>query len=224
MRILIVEDDIVLGEALQIALKLAGYAVDRVQSGTSAVDCLMRDAAFDLLILDLGLPDLDGFGVLSRLRARNLSLPILILSGRHSAEEKVRGLDLGADDYLVKPFSLDELRARVRALLRRPRFGGSPQLCYGGLCFDTVARTASVQGKRIDLSARELGVLEILLSRFGRPVTKEQLLNGLYNFDRDAGYNAVEVYVHRVRKKLEGAGVKVLTLHGRGYLLDFDAA
>jgi two-component system OmpR family response regulator len=180
----------------------------------------MKDGAFDLLILDLGLPRVDGFMVLSRVRARNLSLPILILSGRSRAEEKVRGLDLGADDYLVKPFSLDELFARVRALLRRPHSGGSPQLHYGALSFDTIERTASVRGKRIQLSMREVGVLEILLNHFGRPVSKEQLLNGLYSFDRDAGYNAVEVYVHRLRKKIEGAGVEVRTLHGRGYLLD----
>jgi two-component system OmpR family response regulator len=180
----------------------------------------LKAGTFDLLILDLGLPKLDGFVVLSRLRTHNDALPVLILSGRDKPEEKVRGLDLGADDYLVKPFSLEELRARVRALLRRSRSGGMPQVQYGGLSFDTVARTAMIDGKPIDLSAREVGVLEILLSRFGKLVSKEQLLDHLYSFDKEAGYNAIEVYIHRLRKKLEGGGVAVRTVHGRGYILD----
>ena len=138
--------------------------MDWVDDGARVAD-LLEGGAFDLLILDLGLPKLDGFMVLSQLRARNLSLPVLILSGRSRPEEKVRGLDLGADDYLVTPFSLDELRARVRALLRRPRSGGAPQIHCGGLVLDTVSRTATVDGGRVDLSAREAGVLEVLLAR-----------------------------------------------------------
>lgn len=190
-----------------------------MQSGARVADVL-KGGAFDLLILDLGLPKLDGFKVLSQLRARNQALPVLILSGRDTPEEKVRGLDLGADDYLVKPFSLEELRARVRALLRRPRAGGAPQLCYGSLSFDTIARTAMIAGKPIDLSVREVGVLEILISRFGKLTSKEQLLDRLYSFDKEAGYNAIEVYIHRLRKKLEGGGVTVRTVHGRGYILE----
>ncbi len=221
MRILIAEDDPTLAEALQFSLAQSGYAVDRVANGAAADDAL-KDDVFGLLILDLGLPKLDGFEVLKRLRRRNTSLPVLILSGREKPEEKVLGLDLGADDYLVKPFSLNELQARVRALLRRGQQGGvTPMLLYGGVGFDTVSRTASVNGRSLPLSMHEIGVLEVLLHRFGRVVSKEQLVEQLYNYDREVSHNAIEVYVHRLRKKIVGAGVTVRTLYGQGYLLDY---
>lgn len=220
MRILITEDDAALAEALQFSLSQAGHAVDWVANGAAADEALKSDV-FGLLILDLGLPKLDGFEVLKRLRRRNAVLPVLILSGRESAEEKVMGLDLGADDYLAKPFSLNELQARVRALLRRGQGSTAPAVSYGGLTFDTVGRAASVHGKTVPLSSHEVGVLEILLQRFGRVVSKEQLVEQLYSYDREVSHNAIEVYIHRVRKKLEGAGVTVRTLYGRGYLLDY---
>lgn len=220
MRILITEDDATLAEALQFSLTQAGYAVDWVENGAAADEALKNDV-FGLLILDLGLPKLDGFEVLRRLRRRNTSLPVLILSGREKPEEKVLGLDLGADDYLVKPFSLGELQARVRALLRRGRDVASPAISYGGLSFDSVSRTASVNGRTLPLSAHEAGVLEILMRRFGRVVSKEQLVEQLYSYDREVSHNAIEVYVHRLRKKIAGAGVTVRTLYGRGYLLDY---
>lgn len=221
MRILITEDDAALAEALQFSLAQSGYAVDWVANGAAADEALKEDV-FGLLILDLGLPKLDGFEVLRRLRRRNTSVPVLILSGREKPEEKVLGLDLGADDYLAKPFSLNELQARVRALLRRSQQGGvAPTILYGGLGFDTVSRTASVEGKTLALSAHEVGVLEILLHRFGRAVSKEQLVEQLYSYDREVSQNAIEVYVHRLRKKIAGAGVTVRTLYGQGYLLDY---
>ena len=220
MRILITEDDAALAEALQFSLSQAGHAVDWVANGAAADEALKSDV-FGLLILDLGLPKLDGFEVLKRLRRRNVGLPVLILSGRETPEEKVMGLDLGADDYLAKPFSLNELQARVRALLRRGQGGLAPAVSYGGLTFDTVGRAASVHGKTVPLSSHEVGVLEILLQRFGRVVSKEQLVEQLYTYDREVTHNAIEVYIHRVRKKLEGAGVTVRTLYGRGYLLDY---
>lgn len=222
MRILITEDDEALGEALQFALTNAGYAVDHVANGAAADEALKQDV-FGLLVLDLGLPKLDGFEVLKRLRKRNTTMPVLILSGREQPEEKVTGLDLGADDYLVKPFSLNELLARVRALLRR---GGAapPVVTYGGLSFDTVGRTAAVDGQAIPLSVHETGVLEVLLHRFGRVVSKEQLVEQLYTYDKEVSHNAIEVYVHRVRKKIIGAGISVRTLYGRGYLLDYAAS
>ena len=220
MRILITEDDQSLAEALSFALGQAGYAVDSVANGAAADEALKADV-FGLLILDLGLPKLDGFEVLKRLRRRNTTMPVLILSGREKPEEKVTGLDLGADDYLVKPFSLNELLARVRALLRRGRGEASPVLTYGSLSFDTVGRTAAVEGRAVPLSVQETGVLEVLLHRFGRVVSKEQLVEQLYNYDKEVSQNAIEVYVHRVRKKLAGAGVTVRTLYGRGYLLDY---
>ncbi len=221
MRILITEDDTSLAEALQFSLGQAGYAVDWVANGAAADEALKGDI-FGLLILDLGLPKLDGFEVLRRLRRRNPSMPVLILSGREKPEEKVLGLDLGADDYLVKPFSLNELQARVRALLRRGQQGGvGPQISYAGLVFDSVGRAASVNGKTLPLSLHEVGVLEVLLHRFGRVVSKEQLVEQLYSYDKEVSQNAIEVYVHRLRKKIAGAGVTVRTLYGQGYLLDY---
>ena len=220
MRILLTEDDTALAEALQFSLTQAGYAVDWVSNGAAADDTL-KDSVFGLLILDLGLPKLDGFEVLRRLRRRNPALPVLILSGREKPEEKVLGLDLGADDYLVKPFSLNELQARVRALLRRSQGAIAPLICYGGLAFDTVDRSVSVNGKALPLSTHELGVLEVLIQRFGRVVSKEQMVEQLYNYDKEVSHNAIEVYVHRLRKKITGAGVTVKTLYGRGYALDY---
>ena len=220
MRILITEDDEALAEALTFALVQAGFAVDRVANGAAADEAL-KDDVFGLLILDLGLPKLDGFEVLKRLRRRNTAMPVLILSGREKPEEKVAGLDLGADDYLVKPFSLDELLARVRALMRRGRGLVQPVVTYGSLSYDTVGRTAAVEGRALPLSLHETGVLEVLLHRFGRVVSKEQLVEQLYNYDKEVSQNAIEVYVHRVRKKINGAGVSVRTLYGRGYLLDY---
>ena len=220
MRILLTEDDAALAEALQFALKQCGYAVDWVGNGAAADEALRRHQ-FGLLILDLGLPKLDGFEVLRRLRRHNATLPVLILSGREQAEEKVSGLDLGADDYLVKPFSLNELQARVRALLRRGQGSAAPQISYGELCFDTVQRAATVSGKALALSAQETGVLEVLLGRFGRVVSKEQLVEQLYSAGHEVSLNAIEVCVHRLRRKLEQSGISVRTQYGKGYLLDY---
>jgi two-component system OmpR family response regulator len=220
MRILITEDDASLAEALQFSLKQSGYAVDWVNNGAAADEAL-KDDVFGLLILDLGLPKLDGFEVLRRLRRRNPALPVLILSGREQPEEKVLGLDLGADDYLVKPFSLNELQARVRALVRRRQGNATPLISYGSLSFDSVNRVASVEGRTLTLSAQETGMLEALLARFGRAISKEQLVEQLYSYDHEVSHNAIEVYVHRLRKKLAGTGVTVRTRYGRGYLLDY---
>lgn len=223
MRILIAEDDAALSEALRFTLTQAGYAVDLVANGAAADEALKNDN-FGLLILDLGLPKLDGFEVLKRLRKHNVTLPVLILSGREQPEDKVTGLDLGADDYLVKPFSLSELQARVRALLRRGAGVAAPVLHYGNLSFDTVGRIASVETRPLQLSMHEAGVLEILLRRFGRVVSKEQLVEQLYNYDKEVSHNAIEVYIHRVRKKLSGSGVEVRTHYGRGYTIDYAAS
>ena len=223
MRILLTEDDAALAEALQFALTQAGHAVDWASNGAAA-DAALRQDKFGLLILDLGLPKLDGFEVLRRLRQHNTTLPVLILSGREQPGEKVTGLDLGADDYLVKPFSLEELQARVRALLRRGQGSAAPQITYGDLSFDTVQRAASVAGKMLGLSAQETSVLEVLLGRFGRVVSKEQLMEQLYSAGHEVTQNAIEVCVHRLRKKLDASGVNVRTQYGRGYLLDYLAS
>lgn len=220
MRILVTEDDAALAEALQFSLNQAGYAVDWVANGAAADEAL-KDDIFGLLILDLGLPKLDGFEVLRRLRRRNVAMPVLILSGREKPEEKVMGLDLGADDYLVKPFSLNELQARVRALLRRGQGAAAPVISYGGLSFDTVDRAASINGHTLPLSVHEVGVLEALLRRFGRIVSKEQLVEQLYSYDKEVSHNAIEVYVHRLRKKIDHSRLTVRTVYARGYVLDY---
>ena len=223
LRILIAEDDPALAEALQFSLRQAGYAVDWINNGMFADHALGSDV-FDLLILDLGLPKIDGFEVLRRLRKRDSQLHVLILSGREDPREKVMGLDLGADDYLAKPFSLDELQARVRALLRRSSGGTQPQIVQGNLRFDTVKRTLTLNGELLSLPQPELGVLEVLILRAGRVVSKEQLIEHLYNYDNNVSHNAIEVYVHRLRKKIQGGGVAIRTAYGQGYVLDKESA
>jgi len=219
VRILIAEDDAALAEALHFALTRDGYAVDWVSNGAHA-DQVLKHSVFDLVILDLQLPKLDGYEVLRRLRKRNTPVPVLILSGRETPEEKVLGLDLGADDYLVKPFSLAELQARVRALLRRRQGCDAPVITYGKLSFDTVERRAGIGGTPLELSPHEIGVLEILLNRFGRIVSKDQLVDKLYNYDKSVSHNAIEVYIHRLRKKIDGSGIALRTLYGQGYLME----
>ncbi len=220
MRLLIAEDDPSLAEALRFSLTRAGHAVDWMPNGALA-DHVLQQNVFDLVILDLGLPQLDGHEVLRRLRKRNSQIAVLILTGRDTTSaEKVKGLDLGADDYMVKPFSLSELQARVRALLRRSRGKADPVICCGRLILNTVTRDASVEGRTLPLSAHETSLLEVLLHRIGRALSKEQILEHLYGYDQDVSHNAIEVLVHRLRRKLEGSGLAVCTVHGRGYMLE----
>ncbi|MEI2417519.1 response regulator transcription factor [Orrella sp. JC864] len=221
MRILIAEDDGILADGLSRSLRRNGYAVDSVQDGLSA-DSALSAQPFDLLILDLGLPHLSGLEVLSRLRARNSRLPVLILTAADSIEQRVKGLDLGADDYMAKPFALSELEARVRALTRRGAGGGSTVLRHGRLVFDQTGRVALVDDQALDLSAREVSLLEILLTRAGRMVNKNQIVDHLCEWGEEVSSNAIEVYVHRLRKKLEPSGVKIATVRGLGYCLERD--
>ncbi len=219
MRILIVEDDTLLADALTRSLSQTGYAIDCVNTGEEA-DHILFSQTYDLLILDLGLPKLDGVEVLRRLRRRSTGIPVLILTARDALQSRVEALDLGADDYMVKPFDLPELEARVRALIRRGHFGASPRLTLGPLTLDTVGRRASFNRRPIDLSAREISVLEALMLRANRVVSKEQLAEQLSSWNGEISDNAVEVYVHRLRKKLESGGVMIRTIRGLGYLLD----
>ena len=174
---------------------------------------------YDLAVLDIGLPGLSGLDVLRRLRARKSTMPVLMLTAMDALEDRVRGLDLGADDYLAKPFDLPELEARVRALLRRGS-NSTPYLEHGLLRFDTVGRRVFYDKRPLELSPRELAVLELLLMRAGRVVSKEQLVNHLYGWDDDVGDNAIEVNVYRLRKKLEPLGCEIRTVRGMGYLMD----
>lgn len=220
MRILIAEDDAVLADGLSRALRKAGYAVDCVNSGSDADTAVATNQEYDLLILDLGLPGLSGTEVLKRLRARNARVPVLILTANDSVEQRVRGLDLGADDFMSKPFALSELEARIRALVRRGASGGSNEFRYGPLSYDQAGRVAYLNGQLLELSAREIGLLEILLSRVGRLVNKEQIVEHLCEWGEEISHNAIEVYMHRLRKKLEGGGVRIATVRGLGYCLE----
>ena len=218
MRILLVEDDKVLADALSRTLVQSAHAVDIVASGDDA-DHAIALGIYDLAILDIGLPGLTGLDVLRRLRARKSMLPVLILTALDTLEDRVRGLDLGADDYLAKPFDLPELEARVRALLRRST-NSTPFLDHGPLRFDTVGRRVYCDKRPLDLSPRELALLEILLMRAGRVVSKAQMVNHLYGFGDDVADNAIEVNVYRLRKKLEPLGCEIRTVRGMGYLMD----
>jgi two-component system OmpR family response regulator len=219
MRVLIAEDDPVLADGLTRSLRGSDYAVDCVTDGGEA-DLVLAAQNYDLVILDLGLPRIDGYEVLRRLRRRGSKTPVLILTARDALDDRVKGLDLGGDDYITKPFDLPELEARVRALIRRGQSGGGSLLSHGALTLDTVGRRATLEGEPLDLSARELGVLEVLMLRSGRVVNKDQLAEQLYGWDEEVGPNAIEVYVHRLRRKLEPAGVTIRTIRGLGYLLE----
>jgi two-component system, OmpR family, response regulator len=218
MRILLVEDDKVLADALSRALVQSAHAVDIVSTGEEA-DHALTLAIYDLAILDIGLPGLSGLDVLKRLRSRKSTMPVLMLTAFDTLEDRVRGLDLGADDYLAKPFDLPELEARVRALLRRGS-NSTPYLEHGLLRFDTVGRRVFYDKKSLELSPRELAVLELLLMREGRVVSKEQMVNHLYGWGDEVGANAIEVYVYRLRKKLEPLGCEIRTVRGMGYLME----
>ena len=226
MRLLLVEDDNMIGEAALDLLRAEHYAVDWVKDGAHA-DNILRTQDYDLVLLDLGLPGMDGLDVLRRLRARGGprgGTPVLILTARGGLEEKVQGLNLGADDYLAKPFELAELEARVKALLRR-RFGGGNenlvQRC-GELSFDTVSRMFHYCGEPLALTPREHAVLEALIARPGRALSKDKLFDEVFALVDDASVDAIELYIHRIRKKLERrpeGNAAIVTLRGIGYLL-----
>jgi two-component system OmpR family response regulator len=218
MRVLVAEDDRTLADGLCRALRANGNAVDHVEDGQSA-DTALAAQNYDLVILDLGLPRLAGLDVLKRLRSRGSSTPVLILTAADSVEQRVRGLDLGADDFMAKPFALTELEARIRALVRRGMGAASSTLKLGSLSYDQVGRQAWVADQQVELSARELALLEILLQRNSRLVSKEQIVEHLCGWGEEVSHNAIEVYVHRLRKKLEGGNVRIATVRGLGYSL-----
>ena len=218
MRILLVEDDQSLGQAVLRSLQNAGYAADLVDTGKAALHALDVEH-FDLLLLDLGLPDCDGCDVVRELRQRQIPLPILILSARDAVESRIQALDLGADDYMIKPVELSELGARIRALLRRHAGSAAPQLILGRLVLDLTSKQAFVDSNRLDYSAREWSVLEYLALHAGQVISKEQLIQAIANWDQALSANAIEAYVHRVRNKLGNCGVTIRTVRGFGYML-----
>jgi two-component system, OmpR family, response regulator len=219
LRILLVEDDEMLGEAIARSLTQAGYAADWVQRADVALHALAVEN-FDLLVLDIGLPDQNGYEIVRHLRRRGQMLPVLILTARDAVEDRVLGLDLGADDYVVKPIAMAELHARIRALIRRRAGIASSCFRIGRLELDTAGKRASLDGRSLDLSGREWGVLEYLSSHDKRIVSKEQLIQAIAGWGQELSGNAIEAYVHRVRAKIEHSGVVIRTVRGLGYMLE----
>lgn len=216
MRILLVEDDLQLGDGLAVGLRQSGFAVDWLKDGHAA-DHALQSESFDFVVLDLGLPGLSGIDVLRRARQRQQTMPILILTARDATADKVLGLDCGADDYLVKPVDLDELSARIRALLRRSAGRSSPLLTHHGLVLDPASRTVRQGEQFVDLSAREFSLLQALLENTGRVLSRTQLEQSIYGWQDEPESNALEVHIHHLRKKL---GTELIrTLRGVGYTI-----
>lgn len=219
MRILLVEDDRMLSDAITRAMTQSAHVVDVSYSGEEA-DRALATYDYGLVLLDIGLPNIDGFEVLKRLRNRRNPVPVLVLTVRDAIEDRIIGLDLGADDYLAKPFHLSELEARVRALIRRAHASASSELVHGRLRLDMAGRRLFCDDAPIDLSARELAVIELLLLKEGKVVTKQQIIDHLYGWEDASNSNAIEVFVYRLRKKLEPSGADIRTVRGMGYLIE----
>lgn len=221
MRILLAEDDPSLGEGIQTALKRAAFAVDWVKDGSGALAAI-NDGNIDLVVLDLGLPRMDGIEVIRQVRASGGSVPILVLSARERSTDRTLGLDVGADDYLGKPFDTAELLARVRALLRRSAGRAQPTLESGALRLDPARLAATWHGRALDLTRREFSLLRLLMEQHGRPMARETIQRHLYGWEEDVASNAVDVHVHQLRRKLEPGLIR--TVRGIGYAIDRLAA
>ncbi len=218
MRALIIEDQDEIADVFEQSLNDMAIASDRFARGAQALEAF-RFVDYDLLILDLTLPDIDGLEVLRKLRTTGVRTPVLIVSARIRLQDRVAGLDLGADDYLVKPFDLAEFEARVRALLRRDVDSRSPSLTVGGLSFDQASREFRLAGRSLNLSPRERSVLEVLIRQKGGVISKERIAQHTFSFDDEAGVSSIELYIHRLRKKLVGSDVTIQTHRGLGYAL-----
>ncbi|CAN5256432.1 response regulator transcription factor [soil metagenome] len=218
MHVLLVEDDTILADGISRMLKSNGMSVDIVANGVDA-DATLQRSEFTVMVLDIGLPGIDGFEVVRRLRARQSDLPVLLLTARDAIQDRVHGLELGADDYLIKPFATPELVARMRAIVRR-RVAKPVELRVGGLWLDTFTRRARVNDLTIDLSAREWAVLEYLMQHVSRVVSKQQIIDAILPWGDELTLNAVEVYVSRIRLKIIDAGIVIRTIRGFGYMLE----
>lgn len=219
MKILVAEDDRIVSDNVSSALISEGHNVETVFDGVSA-DIALKQNEFDALILDLGLPRLDGTVIIERLRKRNSDIPILVISARDSYSDRIKGLDLGADDYLIKPFNSLELLARTRALLRRRYFKMKSEISLGRLRFSGHKRRVYIGDINIKLSAREYSILDLLIRNLGRVISKESILNHISNGNDEICFNAIEVYVSRLRKRIEESGIELKTIRGLGYVLE----
>lgn len=219
MRILLVEDNDDLADAVVQHFRRTGHAVDRQSDGLCAGRFLETER-YDLIVLDIGLPRRDGLSLLGDLRRRGDATPVLMLSERSDIEDRVSALDVGADDYIGKPFDFRELSARCRALMRRPQSQASSQVRIGPLVMDNAARRMTLDGQALDLPNREFSLLEILVGRLGQVVSKTELTNRLFCLNDDAGPNAIELYVARLRKKLLNSPLRIVTVRGTGYLAE----
>ena len=214
MRVLVVEDDPMIGRAVVAGLQDGGYAVDWVRDGGEA-ELALGNGVYDLALLDLGLPRRDGLEILKSVRRAGQNLPILVITARDSVEDRIKGLDHGADDYLVKPFDLDEMLARARALIRRREGRSSPEMTYGALSMDPVRRQVRFRDAPVELSAREFAVLEVLMKEPGAVISRERLEDAVYGWGEEVGSNSIEVHLHHLRRKLEPAIIR--NIRGVGY-------
>jgi two-component system, OmpR family, response regulator QseB len=219
MRLLLVEDDAMIGTGIQAGLRHEGYVVDWVHDGEAAEAALStEDAGFALVLLDLGLPRKDGFALLESLRRRRNRVPVLVITARDGVADRIKGLDLGADDYLVKPFDLDELAARIRAVLRRHAGRAEPVVEFGGFRLDPSTRRVSYNGREVGVSVREFSLLQALLNRPGQALSRSQLEERLYGWGEEIASNCIEVHVHNLRRKLGERAIR--TVRGVGYVID----
>ena len=219
MRILLVEDDTLLANGIREGLEKAGFTTDHVLAAESAESALGL-THYDLAIVDIGLPRMNGLELIRRLRRRGLSLPVLILTARDGLDDRIVGLDLGADDYMVKPFELQELLARLRALIRRSRSATSSELNVGSICLDLARHTAAVNGASLDLTGREWEILQQLMLASPNVVAKQKMAESLSEWDNELTPNAIEIYISRLRGRLHDSGVEIRTIRGIGYRLD----
>lgn len=219
MRLLLIEDSAELAKWLAKALHGGGYAVDVTHDGQAA-DHLLFSQTYDAVILDLGLPTMDGLTVLRRLRARSNNVPVMVLTARGELNDRITGLNLGADDYLAKPFDLSELEARLHALIRRAHGVSTPVIKLGPLSYESVGRVFGLNGSTLVLRPKEHAVLEVLLLRAGKAISKEKLFDKVFSVDATTGQDVVEIYIHRLRKQFLNSGISIVTLRGLGYLLE----
>ncbi len=217
MRILLVEDDELLGDAAKAGLSQYGYTVDWLKDGESGKLALQNES-FDLVVLDLGLPKLSGLGLLQQMRQAGNSTPVIILTARETIEDRVKGLDCGADDYLTKPFDMDELSARVRALIRRSTGRAESTIVYRHIELDPAAHTVTSEGEEVNVPRREFALLQKLLENSGQVLSREQLMQSVYGWEEDVDSNALEVHIHNLRKKLNATFIR--TIRGVGYMIE----